>query len=128
MFAAGLTLGREEYIAVARQTADFLAETSFCDGHFSFVGTQGWYERGKTCATFDQQPVEAAMVLMLQGAYEATRDARYLGLHGTAFDWFLGVNDLGCPLYDPHTKGCADGLMSSAVNGNQGRKAWSVTC
>ena len=40
-----------------------------------------------------------------------------------AFDWFLGSNDLGQPLYDASTGGCRDGLHPDRVNQNQGAEA-----
>ena len=81
--------------AAAQQTAEFLLKTTYDGDHFSFVGSNGWYEQGKTRATFDQQPIDAAaMVMMLRAAYDASKDPRYLTLQRTAFDWFLGANDL----------------------------------
>ena len=41
----------------------------------------------------------------------------------TAFDWFLGRNDLGLPLYDTTTGGCSDGLHPDRANQNQGAEA-----
>jgi hypothetical protein len=52
-----------------------------------------------------------------------TRNAKFLSLQRTAFDWFLGTNDLHVPLYDFRTKGCSDGLMPGGVNGNQGAES-----
>lgn len=124
LFVAGLTLGNDQYVKLAARTTDFLLQTMFRGDHFSFIGTQGWYERGKAKATFDQQPLEAAgMVMMLRSAYDATKEARYLTLQRTAFDWFLGTNDLRIPLYDFRTKGCSDGLMPGGINGNQGAES-----
>jgi hypothetical protein len=124
LFAAGLTLGNSQHIEIAVRATDFLLKTTLHDDRFSFIGTHGWYERGKVRAAFDQQPVEAAaMVMMLRAAYDATREARYLHLQQTAFNWLLGANDLGTSLYDSRTKGCSDGLMSTGVNGNQGAES-----
>lgn len=124
LFIAGLTLGRDEFIEVAAQTTEFLLKTTLHDDRFSFIGTRGWYERGKIRAAFDQQPVDAAaMVMALHAAYNATKEARFLRLQRLAFDWFLGANDLGMALYDLRTKGCSDGLMSGGVNGNQGAES-----
>lgn len=124
LFAAGLTLGNPQYTEVAVRTTDFLLKITLHGDHFSFIGTRGWYERGKVRAVFDQQPVEAAaMVMMLRAAYDATREAKYLHLQQTAFNWLLGANDLGVSLYDLRTKGCSDGLMSGGVNGNQGAES-----
>jgi hypothetical protein len=124
LFVAGRTLGEDEFIDVALQTADFLLKATWRGDHFSFIGTRGWYERGKARAAFDQQPVEAAaLAMMLRAAYDATGDVEFLRLQRRAFDWLLGANDLHLPLYDPHTKGCSDGLMSTGVNGNQGAES-----
>jgi len=127
LFAAGLALDSDRYLEAATKSADFLLEASFDGDHFSFIGCRGWYEQGRTRAVFDQQPVEAAaMVMMLRAAYDATRNPRFLTLQRTAFDWFLGANDLRLPLYDFRTKGCSDGLMPEGINGNQG--AESMVC
>ena len=40
-----------------------------------------------------------------------------------AFEWFLGRNDLGLPLYDSSTGGCGDGLHHDRVNENQGAES-----
>ena len=40
-----------------------------------------------------------------------------------AFEWFLGRNDLGLPLYDFTTGGCGDGLHHDRVNENQGAES-----
>ena len=124
LFAAGLSLSNEHYVDVAEKTADFLLENTFEGDHFSFIGCQGWYERGKIRASFDQQPIEAAgTVMMLRAAYDATKEAKFLTLQRRAFDWFLGANDLRIPLYDFRTKGCSDGLMTGGINGNQGAES-----
>ncbi len=124
LFLAGLTLDRSEYLDIATKTADFLLETTFDGDHFSLIGCRGWYEQGKTRATFDQQPVDAAaMVMMLRAAYDVTRNARFLDLQRAAFDWFLGANDLHTSLYDFRTKGCSDGLVPGGINGNQGAES-----
>jgi hypothetical protein len=124
LFAAGQTLGNQQNIEIAVRTTEFLLATTLRGDHFTFVGTQGWYERGKDRAAFDQQPIEAAaMVMMLRAAHEATGRPRYLQLQQIAFRWLLGANDLGVPLYDPCTKGCSDGLTAGGVNGNQGAES-----
>ncbi len=124
LFAAGRTLSNPQYVEIAAQATDFLLKITLHDDHFRFVGTRGWYERGKVRAVFDQQPVEAAaMVMMLRAAYDATRETKYLHFRQIALNWLLGANDLGVSLYDPRTKGCSDGLMSGGVNGNQGAES-----
>ncbi|MGC1581946.1 MAG: hypothetical protein WA766_10700, partial [Candidatus Acidiferrales bacterium] len=41
----------------------------------------------------------------------------------TAFNWFLGDNDLQIALYDPSTGGCRDGLHPDRANENQGAES-----
>ena len=80
--------------------------------------------KGGPRATFDQQPIEAhAQVSACLEAYRASGNARYLTEANRAFEWFLGENDLGLPLYDPHTGGCYDGLHPDRVNRNQGAES-----
>lgn len=43
-----------------------------------------------------------------------------------AFDWFLGRNRLGRPLYDFATGGCSDGLGTEALNDNEGAESTLV--
>ena len=41
----------------------------------------------------------------------------------SAFEWFLGRNDLGQDVYDPATGGCFDGLQEDRLNRNQGAES-----
>ena len=41
----------------------------------------------------------------------------------SAFNWFLGDNDLQLPLYDSATGGCRDGLHPDRANQNQGAES-----
>ncbi len=93
-------------------------------GHHRPVGSDGWYKKGGEPARFDQQPVDAcATVSACLSAYRATDDPAWLAQARTAFDWFLGRNDLGLELYDPTTGGCRDGLQEDRVNQNQGAES-----
>ena len=124
LFVAGLTSANKKYLEVAEKSCEFLLANTYNGEHFSFIGCNGWYERGGTKAAFDQQPIEAAStVMMLRAAYDATKNNKFLMLQRKAFDWFLGKNDLRIPLYDFRTKGCSDGLGSGGVNMNQGAES-----
>jgi glycosyltransferase involved in cell wall biosynthesis len=124
LFTAALALGEKKYLRVAEKTCSFLLENTYNGRHFSFVGSNGWYPKGKQRAQFDQQPIEvASTVIMLRTAYEATMNTEYLKLQRKAFDWFLGENDLHMPVYDFQTKGCCDGLGAGGVNINQGAES-----
>jgi len=93
-------------------------------GHFRPIGSNGFCERGGARADFDQQPVEAqAMVSACLEAYRATQDAAWSKEAKRAFEWFLGRNDLGQPLYDSNSGGCSDGLHQDRVSENQGAES-----
>jgi hypothetical protein len=124
LFVADLTLENKKHLEIAEKTCEFLLANTFNGEYFSFIGCKGWYERGGTKATFDQQPIEAAStVMMLRAAYDATQNEKFLTLQRKAFDWFLGQNELRIPLYDFRTKGCNDGLLHDGVNTNQGAES-----
>ena len=93
-------------------------------GHFRPIGSNGFYPRGRERARFDQQPLEAhATVSACLAAYRVTGDAAWLREAHTAFDWFLGRNDLGLEMYDATTGGCRDGLHPDRANENQGAES-----
>lgn len=107
------------------RSLQWLCDVQMSDrGHFSFVGNQGWYTRGKERAAFDQQPIEATqMVLACAEAYRATREEQWLAKARLGVEWFLGRNDLDSPLYDFRTGGCCDGLTPEGPNHNQGAES-----
>lgn len=93
-------------------------------GHFRPIGSNGFYIKGGARADFDQQPVEAqAMVSACLEAFRATQDPMWSAEAKRAFEWFLGRNDLGVPLYDSTSGGCSDGLHVDRVNENQGAES-----
>lgn len=93
-------------------------------GHFRPIGSNGFYQRDGARADFDQQPVEAqAMVSACLEAFRTTQDASWKLEAKRAFEWFLGRNDLGLPLYDSSSGGCGDGLHHDRVNHNQGAES-----
>lgn len=121
LFQAYSILRDENYLQVARATLAFLEKIVFQNGRLSIVGSRGWYKRGGQRAQYDQQPIDAAaMVLVYQSAYRVTQEKEYLKKMRRAFGWFLGENDMGMSLYDNETKGCADGLLPEGVSLNQG--------
>ncbi len=93
-------------------------------GSFRPIGSNGFYQRDGERANFDQQPVEAqAMVSACLEAFRATQNAMWSDEAKRAFEWFLGRNDLGLPLYDFSTGGCSDGLHADRVSENQGAES-----
>jgi hypothetical protein len=56
-------------------------------------------------------------------AYRVTGDSRWRREAWSAFNWFLGDNDLQLPLYDSVSGGCRDGLHPDRANENQGAES-----
>jgi glycosyltransferase involved in cell wall biosynthesis len=111
-------------VQVGLRTLEWLATIQQVEGHFVPIGSNGFYRKGGERARFDQQPLEAcAMVSACLEAYRITSDKSWYEESKKAFDWFLGDNDLGLPLYDSETGGCYDGLHSDRVNQNQGAES-----
>jgi hypothetical protein len=113
-------------ISAGLEALDWLLKTQRCEtnGHFVPIGSQGFYRKGGDKARFDQQPLEAAgAVSACLQAYRVTGDSRWRGDAWSAFNWFLGDNDLQLPLYDSVTGGCRDGLHPDRANENQGAES-----
>jgi hypothetical protein len=106
------------------QSASFLLKHSFESSVFSPVGNEAWWKKGSQKSLFGQQAIEVpSTLLLLEELYFHTRDTAYLEQMPVCFQWFLGRNRLSIPLFDPHTKGCKDGLEQYGVNENQGAES-----
>ena len=94
------------------------------EGRFRPIGSNGFSRQGEPTAIYDQQAIEAhSMVSAAIEAYEVLRDPFWREQAHLAFDWFLGRNDLGQPIYNTSTGGCHDGLEEHQVNENQGAES-----
>jgi glycosyltransferase involved in cell wall biosynthesis len=116
----------DRMISAGLEALDWLMETQRCEAnsHFVPIGSQGFYRQGGDNARFDQQPLEAAgAVSACLQAYRITGDSRWRSEAWSAFNWFLGDNDLQVPLYDSITGGCRDGLHPDRSNENQGAES-----
>jgi glycosyltransferase involved in cell wall biosynthesis len=126
LMRAGVRAGNEEMVSAGLEALDWLVALQRCEvkGHFVPIGSQGFYSKTTEKARFDQQPVEAcAAVSACLQAYQATGKGRWRKEAWSAFNWFLGDNDLQIALYDPATGGCRDGLHPDRANENQGAES-----
>jgi hypothetical protein len=125
LIVCGSRMGHEETTDAGLRSLAWLAKIQRSgDGYFAPIGSNGFYQRGGTKASFDQQPVEAcAMTSACLDAWKATGDARWVEHARRAFAWFLGQNHLQLPLHDVTTGGCRDGLHADRPNENQGAEA-----
>ena len=94
------------------------------EGRFRPIGCKGFFRRHGSAAVYDQQAIEAhAMVSAAIAAYYVVKEPFWYEQAHLAFDWFLGRNDLGLPIYNATTGGCYDGLAEHQVNENQGAES-----
>ena len=131
LLLSGRRLQRNDMLDIGLVSLRWLLAIQTEDRHFVPVGSNGWYEKGRLKARFDQQPIEAnAMVEACVEAFNITRDKAWFDSAVICFNWFLGHNDLNVPLYDPITGGCRDGLMADGINQNEGAEsslAWLLS-
>jgi glycosyltransferase involved in cell wall biosynthesis len=126
MLLVGSACADDHMVSAGLEALDWLMKTQRCEtnGHFVPIGSQGVYRQGGERARFDQQPIEAAgAVSACLQAYRVTGDGRWRSEAWSAFNWFLGDNDLQLPLYDSVTGGCRDGLHPDRANENQGAES-----
>jgi glycosyltransferase involved in cell wall biosynthesis len=127
LIMSGRWIPNAEMVEAGFESLNWLADVQHSEpegGHFVPIGSNGFYKRGGERARFDQQPVEAqAMVSACLEAYNSSGDKRWHKEARRAFEWFLGRNDLGIPIYDPTTGGCRDGLHPDRPNENQGAES-----
>jgi glycosyltransferase involved in cell wall biosynthesis len=126
MLVVGSACSDDRMVSGGIEALDWLLKAQHCETnhHFVPIGSQGFYHQGGEKARFDQQPVEAAgAVSACLEAYRITGDGRWRSEAWSAFNWFLGDNDLQLPLYDSVTGGCRDGLHPERANQNQGAES-----
>jgi hypothetical protein len=125
LLMAGERLDDQMMLSTALGSLEWLVELQTApEGHLSIVGNNGWYVRNGERARFDQQPIDAAAIVLASlRALKVTGAPVWRDRALMAFGWFLGRNDLGAPLHDADTGGCRDGLESNGANANQGAES-----
>jgi glycosyltransferase involved in cell wall biosynthesis len=125
LIVSGQGLANEKMLRCGIESLNWLITVQTSSrGYFQPVGTDKIFKCGSTKPIFDQQPIEAySTISACLKAYKTTKDKRWYNEAEKAFQWFLGTNDLGIPLYDPVNGGCYDGLHMDRVNRNQGAES-----
>jgi len=121
---AFIATNKKLYLDIAKESLDFLEKETTQKNVPCPIGQDGWYERGKQKALFDQQPIEAAdMVLAYLSLYKIDLNAEYLHKAKNWFSWYHGNNLKKVEVYDNVTGGCFDGINQNGVNLNQGAES-----
>jgi glycosyltransferase involved in cell wall biosynthesis len=127
MLCAWSATGELTYREIARSSFDFLLSKTFNKERIKVISNKSWLHKGvenERVATGGEQPIDVAYtVIALSKFYDVFMDESYLVKMKTAFDWFLGNNQLNQIIYNPCTGGCYDGLEENYVNLNQGAES-----
>ena len=125
LILSGYWTSQGDVLEAGLQSLRWLVESQKADaGHFAPIGCNGFWSRGGVRARFDQQPLEAhSMISACHEAYSVTRDEYWRRAARRCFEWFLGRNDLGQPLYDSSSGGCRDALHQDRLSQNMGAES-----
>jgi glycosyltransferase involved in cell wall biosynthesis len=125
LIAAGARLGSDEVVDEGLAALRWYGAEVDIDGPFiRLVGHNGRRRGEHGPGAGDEQPLDAtALVDAYLEAFRVTGDERFADCAMRAFEWFLGRNRLGRPIYDFATGGCSDGLGTDTVNINQGAES-----
>jgi glycosyltransferase involved in cell wall biosynthesis len=124
LIRGGSDIGLKAMTDAGLRSLDWLVRVETAEaGNYSPVPNTGW-QRGLPRPHFDQQPIEAhSTAEACFGAWRVTGERRWREAMTMTFEWFLGRNDLGRPVYDYATGGCHDGLHAEGVNANEGAES-----
>lgn len=125
LIAAGQRLGDATLISAGLESLEWYAEQCALSSPVVRLVGNCWRDRsGRPDHGGDEQPLDAAaLVEACVEALAATGDRKHGRRAVRAFEWFIGRNHLGVPVYDFATGGCHDGLGSEALNDNEGAES-----
>ena len=125
LILGGAALEREQAVAAGLESLAWLGdESGLADGVLRLPGNEGRRRDEPAPGAGDEQPLDASAFVEAElAAFAVTGDPEHGARAQRAFEWFLGRNRLGKPLYDFATGGCCDGLSETDVNENEGAES-----
>jgi hypothetical protein len=125
LIAAGARLADEDLLAEGLRSLDWYSdELGIGDPFVRHVGHEFRRRGTPHPGRGDEQPLNAAALVEAHvEAFLGTGSSASAGRAVHAFEWFLGRNRLGIPVYDFSTGGCHDGLGEHTVNVNEGAES-----
>ena len=124
LFAASEALGNQQFLAAAKRSLSFLILATTKNETHVPIGNNGWYTKGGISAAYDQQPVDAGVMVETTAlAYKLTGEATYENAFRQALGWFYGLNTKTVAVYDQSTGACHDGITPTGLNENQGAES-----
>ncbi len=125
LIVGGMAIGRDSAVDVGLESLAWLGdECGLGEGVLRLPGHLGRRRGEPAPGGGDEQPLDASAIVEAElCAFAVTHDPEHGARAQRAFEWFLGRNRLGLPLYDFATGGCSDGLGEEAVNANEGAES-----
>ena len=125
LILGGVALGRPQATETGLAALAWLGdECGLADGTLRLPGHEGRHRSQPAPGLGDEQPLDASALVEAElSAFAVTGDIAHGARAQCAFEWFLGRNRLGRPLYDFATGGCRDGLGADDVNANEGAES-----
>ena len=125
LIVGGTALARPEALAAGLESLAWLGdECGLADGVLRLPGHHGRHRTEVAPGDGDEQPLDASAFVEAElAAFTVTGEAVHGARAQRSFEWFLGRNSLGRPLYDFATGGCSDGLGDEDVNANEGAES-----
>jgi hypothetical protein len=128
LIAAGARLEKDQIMQRGLDALEWYGDQCMVNGDTIRLVGNCWRRADEPTATSaeegDEQPIDAAA--LVEALIEATiyTGRREYGRQAVrAFEWFLGRNNQGVPVYDFATGGCHDGLGPEGVNANEGAES-----
>jgi len=116
--------GDDKTLKVAQKSISFLEKKYHEDSVPSPVGQDGWYFKGKKRARFDQQPIEAAdMVLMYNELFSFRGEKKYRDKAIAWMSWYFGNNIKQAVVYENVSGAVYDGITKNGINENRGAES-----
>ena len=122
LILTGIATDTPAYSTAGLETLRWLMDRQTgSSGCFRPVGSDSFGKPYAQPEPFDQQPIEAAAsIAAYLAAARLQAGPEWEAAAMSAFNWFLGENDLCVTLADRHSGACLDGLHPDRPNGNMG--------
>jgi hypothetical protein len=125
LIVGGVALDRDDAVKAGLDSLAWLGdESGLAEGLLRLTGHLGRTKGEPASGGGDEQPLDASAFVEAElAAFGCTGDPEHGARAQASFEWFLGRNRLGLPLYDFATGGCGDGLGEEAVSENEGAES-----
>ncbi len=125
LIVGGVALDRDDAVKAGLDSLAWLGdESGLAEGRLRLTGHLGRTKGEPASGGGDEQPLDASAFVEAElAAFGCTGDPEHGARAQASFEWFLGRNRLGLPLYDFATGGCGDGLGEEAVSENEGAES-----